>query len=31
VIIDEVQYAPRLFRALKVAVDARRNENGQFH
>src|ERR1700694_5268056 len=30
VIIDEVQYAPGLFRYLKVAVDARRNRNGQF-
>ena len=30
VIIDEVQYAPGLFRHLKVAVDAHRTENGQF-
>src|ERR1700676_86001 len=30
VIIDEVQYAPGLFRYLKVAVDASRNRNGQF-
>lgn len=30
VIIDEVQYAPGLFRHLKVAVDASRNRNGQF-
>jgi predicted AAA+ superfamily ATPase len=30
VIIDEVQYAPGLFRHLKVAVDAHRNRNGQF-
>jgi predicted AAA+ superfamily ATPase len=30
VIIDEVQYAPGLFRHLKVAVDARRSRNGQF-
>jgi hypothetical protein len=30
VIIDEVQYAPRLFRHLKVAVDANRTRNGQF-
>src|SRR6185503_9457904 len=29
-IIDEVQYAPALFRYLKVAVDARRSRNGQF-
>jgi predicted AAA+ superfamily ATPase len=29
-IIDEVQYAPGLFRHLKVAVDARRSRNGQF-
>ncbi len=29
-IIDEVQYAPGLFRHLKVAVDARRARNGQF-
>lgn len=29
-IIDEVQYAPDLFRHLKVAVDASRNRNGQF-
>jgi len=30
VIIDEVQYAPTLFRHLKVAVDADRTRNGQF-
>lgn len=30
VIIDEVQYAPDLFRYLKVAVDATRRKNGQF-
>jgi predicted AAA+ superfamily ATPase len=30
VIIDEVQYAPALFRHLKVAVDARRSRSGQF-
>jgi len=30
VIIDEVQYAPGLFRHLKVSVDARRTRNGQF-
>jgi uncharacterized protein len=30
VIIDEVQYAPALFRHLKVAVDAARSRNGQF-
>src|SRR5207244_8200712 len=30
VIIDEVQYAPGLFRHLKAAVDARRSRNGQF-
>ena len=30
VIIDEVQYAPRLFRHLKVLVDANRARNGQF-
>lgn len=29
VIIDEVQYAPRLFRHLKVVVDASRARNGQ--
>jgi uncharacterized protein len=29
-IVDEVQYAPALFRHLKVAVDARRSANGQF-
>jgi uncharacterized protein len=29
-IIDEVQYAPGLFRYLKVAVDRDRNKNGQF-
>ena len=30
VIIDEVQYAPGLFRHLKVEVDADRTRNGQF-
>src|SRR6516164_603700 len=30
VIIDEVQYAPALFRHLKVVVDAHRARNGQF-
>lgn len=30
VIIDEVQYAPGLFRHLKVAVDADRTRNGHF-
>ena len=30
VIIDEVQYAPGLFRHLKVSVDAHRTRNGQF-
>jgi len=30
VILDEVQYAPALFRHLKVAVDAHRTRNGQF-
>lgn len=30
VIIDEVQYAPGLFRHLKVAVDTHRTRNGQF-
>src|SRR6267142_3830369 len=30
VIIDEVQYAPGLFRHLKAAVDAHRTRNGQF-
>jgi predicted AAA+ superfamily ATPase len=30
VMIDEVQYAPGLFRHLKVAVDAHRSRNGQF-
>jgi predicted AAA+ superfamily ATPase len=30
VIIDEVQYAPGVFRHLKAAVDARRVRNGQF-
>jgi predicted AAA+ superfamily ATPase len=29
-IIDQVQYAPGLFRHLKVAVDARSTRNGQF-
>jgi len=31
VIIDEVQYAPALFRYLKAAVDDRRNEGGLLH
>lgn len=30
VVIDEVQYAPALFRHLKAAVEARRSRNGQF-
>ena len=30
VIIDEVQYAPGLFRYLKVVVDASRNRHGRF-
>ncbi|MGB8535287.1 MAG: ATP-binding protein [Acidobacteriaceae bacterium] len=30
VIVDEVQYAPGLFRHLKAEVDARRTRNGQF-
>jgi len=30
VILDEVQYAPTLFRHLKVAIDADRARNGQF-
>ena len=30
VIVDEVQYAPGLFRHLKVSVDAHRTRNGQF-
>jgi predicted AAA+ superfamily ATPase len=30
VIIDEVQYAPNLFRHLKVVVDANRSRTGQF-
>ena len=30
VIIDEVQYAPGLFRYLKIAVDAERSRHGQF-
>ena len=30
VIVDEVQYAPGLFRHLKVAVDAHRDRNGQY-
>jgi predicted AAA+ superfamily ATPase len=29
-VIDEVQYAPGLFRQLKIAVDAQRNVDGQF-
>ena len=30
VLIDEVQYAPGLFRHLKVSVDAHRTRHGQF-
>lgn len=30
VIIDEVQYAPKLFRNIKAAVDSNRSRNGQF-
>jgi len=30
VIIDEVQYAPKLFRNLKVAIDSDRHRKGQF-
>lgn len=30
VILDEVQYAPGLFRHLKVAIDAKRSERGRF-
>jgi uncharacterized protein len=30
VIIDEVQYAPALFRHLKVAVEGKRNRHGQY-
>jgi predicted AAA+ superfamily ATPase len=30
VILDEVQYAPHLFRYLKVAIDAKRAERGRF-
>lgn len=30
VILDEVQYAPGLFRYLKVAIDAKRSERGRF-
>ncbi len=29
-VVDEVQYAPGLFRHLKAAVDRRRSENGQY-
>lgn len=29
-VVDEIQYAPRLFRHLKSVVDARRDRNGQF-
>ena len=29
-VVDEVQYAPKLFRHLKVAVDAKRDRAGQF-
>lgn len=30
VLIDEVQYAPGLFRHLKIAIDQNREQNGQF-
>lgn len=30
VIIDEVQYAPKLFRSIKARVDRQRNQSGQF-
>lgn len=30
VLIDEVQYAPKLFRHLKVAIDEERSKNGQY-
>jgi uncharacterized protein len=30
IIIDEVQYAPKLFRHLKAEIDAHRDRNGQF-
>jgi len=30
VVLDEVQYAPALFRHLKIAVDTNRGRNGQF-
>jgi predicted AAA+ superfamily ATPase len=30
VIIDEVQYAPKLFRHIKATVDSQRSKNGQF-
>jgi predicted AAA+ superfamily ATPase len=29
-IVDEVQYAPKLFRHLKAAIDRRRDQNGQY-
>ena len=29
-VIDKVQYAPQLFRYLKIAIDAHRNRMGQF-
>ena len=29
-LVDEVQYAPRLFRYLKIAIDENRDANGQF-
>jgi uncharacterized protein len=29
-IVDEVQYAPRLFRYLKAAIDGHRDQNGQY-
>jgi predicted AAA+ superfamily ATPase len=29
-VVDEIQYAPSLFRHLKVAVDANRHRNGQY-
>ena len=30
-IIDEVQYAPRLFRSLKAEIDRKRDQNGQYY
>ena len=29
-VVDEVQYAPKLFRYLKVEIDANRDANGRF-